>query len=49
MNSFIHSKWGSVTFWTVKAGYYYLILLALFFLYFVLKQHNTAPFIYNNF
>lgn len=29
--------------------YYYMIMMGLFVLYFVQKQHTPAPYIYNNF
>jgi len=32
-----------------RVAYYYLILMGLFYLYMVQKQHTPAPFIYNNF
>lgn len=42
-------KWSSTLTWLSRVAYYYLILLGLFILYFVQKQHIPAPFIYNNF
>jgi hypothetical protein len=38
-----------VTRWIGRAAYYYLVLMALFILYYVQKQQTAAPFIYNNF
>lgn len=38
-----------VTRWVGRAAYYYLVLLALFILYYVQKQQTAAPFIYSNF
>lgn len=35
--------------WFGRVLYYYLILIGLFYLYFVQKQHIPAPYIYNNF
>ncbi|WP_143015495.1 teichoic acid D-Ala incorporation-associated protein DltX [Desulfosporosinus hippei] len=35
--------------WFGRVAYYYIILLVLFILYLVQKQHTAAPFIYNNF
>ena len=32
-----------------RVAYYYLILMGLFYLYMVQKQHTPAPYIYNNF
>ena len=32
-----------------RIAYYYLIMIGLFYLYMVQKQHTPAPFIYNNF
>ena len=42
-------EWNPTVLWAVRVLYYYFILMALFFLYFVLKQHTPAPYIYNNF
>lgn len=33
----------------LRIAYYYLILLALFVLYFVQRTHTPAPYIYSNF
>ena len=48
-NAKAHSKWPWPLAWVGRALYYYLILMALFVLYFVLKQHTPPPFIYSNF
>ena len=42
-------EWNPILIWFARVSYYYLILLGLFILYFVQKQHTAAPFIYNNF
>jgi hypothetical protein len=42
-------EWNPILVWFGRVSYYYLILLGLFILYFVQKQHTAAPFIYNNF
>ena len=42
-------EWNPILVWFARVSYYYLILLGLFILYFVQKQHTAAPFIYNNF
>jgi len=41
--------WNPTLLWIVRIAYYYLILMGLFILYVVQKQHTAAPFIYNNF
>lgn len=41
--------WSPTLVWFGRVFYYYLILMALFYLYVVQKQHTPAPFIYNNF
>lgn len=43
------NAWKPTLGWTVRIAYYYLILMGLFILYVVQKQHTAAPFIYNNF
>lgn len=42
-------KWNPTVVLLARIAYYYLILMGLFILYFVQKQHTPAPFIYNNF
>ncbi|WP_407308104.1 teichoic acid D-Ala incorporation-associated protein DltX [Desulfosporosinus sp. SB140] len=37
------------TAWFARVVYYYLILMGLFVLYFVQKQHTPPPFIYDGF
>ncbi|KLU61639.1 D-Ala-teichoic acid biosynthesis protein [Peptococcaceae bacterium CEB3] len=37
------------TVWVTRVIYYYLILMGLFILYLVGKQHTPPPFIYNGF
>lgn len=41
--------WNPTRSWMARITYYYLILMGLFILYVVQKQHTAAPFIYNNF
>lgn len=41
--------WNPTVLWVLRVFYYYFILLVLFILYFVQKQHTPAPYIYNNF
>lgn len=43
------NEWNPTLIWFSRVCYYYLILLGLFILYVVQKQHTAAPFIYNNF
>lgn len=42
-------EWSPTARWFGRVFYYYFILMALFILYFVQKQHVPAPYIYNNF
>jgi len=42
-------EWNPTLIWFGRISYYYLILLALFLLYFVQQEQTAAPFIYNNF
>ncbi|WP_425806339.1 teichoic acid D-Ala incorporation-associated protein DltX [Desulfitobacterium sp. Sab5] len=41
--------WNPTLLWLGRVFYYYFIFMALFYLYFVQKQHTPAPYIYNNF
>ncbi|WP_414648020.1 teichoic acid D-Ala incorporation-associated protein DltX [Desulfitobacterium sp.] len=41
--------WNPTLLWVGRIFYYYFILIALFYLYVVQKQHTPAPYIYNNF
>lgn len=41
--------WNPTLLWWGRVLYYYLILMALFYLYFVQKEHTPAPYIYNAF
>jgi hypothetical protein len=41
--------WNPTILWFGGVFYYYFVLMALFYLYVVQKQHTPAPYIYNNF
>lgn len=43
------NEWNPTLRWMTRVLCYYFILLALFYLYFVQKQHAQAPYIYNSF
>ncbi|WP_416337041.1 teichoic acid D-Ala incorporation-associated protein DltX [Desulfitobacterium sp.] len=45
----LRKQWNPTLVWWVRIFYYYFILMALFFLYFIQKEHTPAPYIYNAF